>query len=104
MNIKILSWKNQGKGAAVKLGFSKATGDFIIIHGADLEYNPDEYFEIIKHIINGKADVVYRIRFIDNKPHRVLYFWHYIGNKFLKFYKCIYKFESNWYRSLLQGV
>ncbi len=80
----ILKDNNEGKGSAIKLGFSKATGDLLIIQDADLEYNPEEnYSVLIKPIIEGKADVVYGSRFITIKPHRVLYFWHYLGNKFL---------------------
>ncbi len=79
----IFKEKNEGKGAAVKQGFLSATGDMIIIQDADLEYNPNEYVEMLRPIIEGKADVVYGSRFVGSKPHRVLYFWHYIGNKFL---------------------
>lgn len=79
----IFKEKNEGKGSAVKLGFQEATGDIILIQDADLEYNPEEYMELITPIIDGKADVVYGSRFISNKPHRVLYFWHSIGNRFL---------------------
>ena len=75
--------KNQGKGSAVKKGFNSATGDMLIIQDADLEYNPEEYLEILKPIIEKRADVVYGSRLISNKPHRVVYFWHYLGNKVL---------------------
>jgi len=75
--------KNQGKGDSVKQGFSICTGDMLIIQDADLEYNPNEYGEMISSIINKKADVVYGSRFISSKPHRILYFWHYVGNRFL---------------------
>lgn len=75
--------KNKGKGAAVKLGFSKSTGDYVIIQDADLEYNPNEYRELISPLVENKADVVYGSRFVGDKPHRVLFFWHYLGNKFL---------------------
>lgn len=75
--------KNQGKGAAVKLGLNKCTGDLAIIQDADLEYDPQDYKSLLSPIIDKKADVVFGSRFIGDKPHRVLYFWHSIGNKFL---------------------
>jgi len=75
--------KNEGKGAAVKEGFLLSTGDFLIIQDADLEYDPNEYIGIIKPIIDGHADVVYGSRFANYKPHRILYFWHHLGNKSL---------------------
>ena len=76
---------NRGKGAALHTGISKATGDYIIIQDADLEYNPEEYNDMLRPIINGHADVVYGSRFLGGKPHRILFFWHSIGNKFLTF-------------------
>jgi len=79
----IFKEKNEGKGAAVKIGMQEATGDMLIIQDADLEYNPNQYPEILKPIIEDNADVVYGSRFISSKPHRVLYFWHYVGNKIL---------------------
>lgn len=75
--------KNQGKGAALKSGFARANGDIIIIQDADLEYDPQDYPRLIKPILDGKADVVYGSRFSGSGPHRVLYFWHYVGNTFL---------------------
>jgi glycosyltransferase involved in cell wall biosynthesis len=82
-NLKILFHdKNQGKGAALRTGFQEVTGDIVIIQDADLEYNPQEYFILIQPILEGKADAVYGSRF-SGGPHRVLFFWHYVGNKLL---------------------
>ena len=78
-----LHTKNQGKGAALQTGFKKATGDIIVIQDADLEYDPEEYPVLLKPILTGKADVVYGSRFGGHGAHRVLYFWHYVGNRFL---------------------
>ena len=75
--------KNQGKGAAVRTGFVQTKGDAVIIQDADLEYDPAEIPRLLQPIVEGRADVVYGSRFLGDQPHRVLYFWHYLGNKFL---------------------
>jgi glycosyltransferase involved in cell wall biosynthesis len=83
-DIKVLyHTKNSGKGAALKSGFSQVTGDFVIIQDADLEYDPQDYHRLLQPLLDNKADVVYGSRFVGAEPHRVLFFWHSIGNKFL---------------------
>ncbi len=79
----ILHERNQGKGRALATGFAAASGSVVIIQDADLEYNPDEYRKLLEPILDNRADVVYGSRFLGGEPHRVLYFWHYVGNRFL---------------------
>ena len=79
----ILHEKNQGKGRALATGFAAASGGVVIIQDADLEYDPDEYRKLLEPILDDRADVVYGSRFFGGEPHRVLYFWHYVGNRFL---------------------
>ncbi|MDQ3145385.1 MAG: glycosyltransferase family 2 protein [Actinomycetota bacterium] len=74
---------NQGKGAALRRGFAEAAGPYVVVQDADLEYDPDEFEQLLGPLLNGNADVVFGSRFLSGRPHRVLYFWHSVGNKAL---------------------
>jgi glycosyltransferase involved in cell wall biosynthesis len=82
--VRILSQPhNAGKGAALRRGFQEATADFVVVQDADLEYDPSEYPDLLEPLLDGRADVVYGSRFLAHRPHRVLYYWHSVGNRFL---------------------
>lgn len=84
--IKVLQHRhNQGKGAALRTGFKVVSGDFVVVQDADLEYDPHEIPDLLAPLVDGRADVVYGSRFLSGRPHRVLYFWHSMGNRFLTF-------------------
>ena len=85
VNKVIYKEKNQGKGAALRTGFAHVTGDVVVVQDADLEYDPAEYRKLLQPILDGKADVVYGSRFVGSEPHRVLLFWHYVGNNLITF-------------------
>ena len=79
----VLHERNQGKGAALRTGFARASADFVVVQDADLEYDPSEYGVLLEPLLDDRADVVFGSRFLSGRPHRVLYFWHSMGNRFL---------------------
>lgn len=79
----LIQTRNRGKGAALRAGFEQATGDFVIVQDADLEYDPTDYPALLSPLLSGKADVVYGSRFLTTREHRVLFFWHSVGNRLL---------------------
>lgn len=79
----VLHERNRGKGAALRTGFARATADFVVVQDADLEYDPGEYGVLLEPLLDDRADVVFGSRFLSGRPHRVLYFWHSMGNRFL---------------------
>lgn len=79
----VLQPRNQGKGAALRRGFAEARGEYVVVQDADLEYDPADYGDLVQPLVDGLADVVYGSRFISSRPHRVLYYWHSVGNRFL---------------------
>ena len=86
-NIELIhSGKNQGKGASIRKGIERSSGEYLIIQDADLEYDPNEFSSLIQPVLDGHADVVFGSRFRGSNPHRILFFWHTIGNKFLTFF------------------
>ena len=95
---------NMGKGAALRRGIQEATGDFVLIQDADLEYDPGDYPALLEPLLQGKADVVYGSRFLGSAPHRVLYFWHSVGNWVLTLMSnCLTNINLSRHGNLLQG-